>query len=104
MDFGNAALLSLVVFVLVEVVKQLAPEGLATDARFVLGSAVGLGIVAAVTVAQTAWGHEQVVGGKPLDQVNTISQVVVGVLLGAGAVGIHKVLGAVSSIGENPPE
>lgn len=104
MDFGNAALLSLVVFVLVEVFKEVAPDRVLAFRGSTILAALALGIGSAFVVAETAWGNDNVVGGKPLDTLNGWSLLVVGILLGAGAVGIHKVLGAVKSIGENQPE
>lgn len=104
MDLQNATLLALVVFVLVEVAKQVVPDSIQAVKGFTILSALVLGVAAAFLVAETAWGKDQIVNGHSLADINAASKAVVGLLAGAGAVGIHKVLSAVSNVGENQPE
>lgn len=98
MDFGNAALLALVVFVGVEFLKKILPT---LDARIVITSTLAIGIGAVFLVAETVWAHQQVISGKALDELDVASKFVTGIFLAAGATGIHKVLAAVKNVGEN---
>lgn len=103
MDFGNAALLIAVVFGLTEFVKRFLGPALSMNSRIVAVSALVVGQLAVWLVGETAWAHEQVIGSKPLDELNTGSKVLVGLFAAGVAAGINQVLGAVKNIGDNYP-
>jgi uncharacterized membrane protein AbrB (regulator of aidB expression) len=60
-----------------------------------------LGIAAVVLVAASDFGHSQIVADKPLDVLNGASQVIVGIAVGATAVVLNEVKGAIRNIGQN---
>lgn len=97
MDFGQAALLALLIFVLVAAIDHAVtlPSAVKIPLAFVLG------IVVVILVANSDFGHEQVVMDRPLDTLNGESQVIVGILLGAFATGIDVAQKAVRNIGQN---
>lgn len=107
MDFGQAAQLAFLVYGAVEVTKKVMPASWAETMRerVTILTAFVYGIGGAFLIAESAWGNEQLVGGKPLDTLNAYSLVVVGIGLALLAAGFHKVLGkavtAVSNIGQN---
>lgn len=104
MDFAVPALLGVLVFVLVEAFKQVAPDRLLEFKGSTIAAALAIGVGAAFLVAESAWGSESVFGKKILSEINAGSVVIVGLLAGAFAVGIHKGLEAVKHIGENQPD
>lgn len=97
MDFAQAGLLALLIFVLVAALDHVVtlPPAVKIPLAFVLG------ILVVVLVAASDFGHEQVVMDKPLDTLNGASQVVVGLLLGALATGIDQGLKAIKNVGQN---
>lgn len=106
MNFGNAAILSLLVFVGVEILKGIIPDVSLPTGKTINGTlitALLVGIGATFLVAATVWGHTTVVGTHALDSLDGWSKLVVGIFAGAGSVGIDKGFKAVSSIGENQP-
>jgi len=103
MDFGNAALLIAAVFGLTEFVKRFLGPKLALNSRIIAVSALIVGQAAVWLVGTTAWAHEQVIGTKPLDELNTGSKVLVGLFAAGVAAGINQVLGAVKNVGQNYP-
>lgn len=102
MDFENAAMLSLLVYVGVELCKRLVPVKVQDALQSTLVVALAVGIGAVFLVAETVWAKEQVIGGHALDTLNGWDKLVVGLFAAAGAVGIDKLRSAVSSIGQNP--
>ena len=102
-DFGQAALLTGIVYGGVEVAKKFIPTGWSLEAaqQATIGAAAVIGQLTAFLVAESAWGNEQVVGGKPLDTLNTFSLIVVGIALALAAITFHKILGAVKNVGQN---
>ena len=104
MDFGKAAILIAVVFGLVEFGKRFLGPKLAADPPIVALLALVVGQAATWLMAETAWAHEQVVGGKPLDELNTGSKIVVGLFVAGGAAFGAEFLGSLRSIGENQPK
>lgn len=97
MDFGQASLLALLIFVAVAAVDQIVTLPSAVK----IPLAFALGILVVVLVAASDFGHEQVVMDRPLDSLNGASQVVVGLLLGAFATGIDQGLKAIRNVGQN---
>lgn len=103
MDFGKAALLIAVVFGLTEFGKRLLGPRLSADSRIVTALAIVVGQAAVWLMAQTAWAHEQVIGTKPLDELNTGSLILVGLLVAGGAAFGRETLQAVKNVGTNQP-
>jgi len=101
MDFANAALLIAAVFGLTEFAKRFEGPTLAANPRVVALTALIVGQAAVWLVATTAWAHEQVIGSKPLDDLNSGSKVLVGLLVAGVAAGISQTLKAVANVGEN---
>lgn len=101
MDLTKALVLSGLVFVLVEYAKQTLPDPWLAAKGVLAGAALVIGIAATFIAAETVWAHQDVVSGKPLDELNFWSKVVTGVFAGAGATFIHKTLQAVRNVGEN---
>lgn len=100
MDLSKAVLVSLLVFALVEAVKQQCPSIWKKVPLLVVGV---VGEAVTFGVAASDWGHENIIMGRPLDKLSIVSLVLAGLVVSASALGINKVLGAVSNIGENQP-
>lgn len=98
MDLSQAGLIALVIFVAIEGVKRLWVN---LPSQAIVPLAAVLGVAATFLVSGTVWAHEQVIGGVALDNLNTASKIVAGLLFGALAVGIEVGRKAISSIGEN---
>lgn len=98
MDFGQAALLMVMIFVFMQLVKKCWP---AVDGPVIILLALAAGVGVVYLAGTTVWAHDQVIGGHPLDDLNAGSKVVAGLLLGAGSVGIAEALTAVKNIGQN---
>lgn len=100
MDFASAALLIAVIFGVVEFVKN---TGLLDKTPPWVTQVVALvvGVGATFLVADTAWAHEQVIGDKALDTLDTSSKLVVGIMAGLGATVLHVAVKAVRNIGQN---
>lgn len=103
MDLQNAALLVAAVFGLIEFGKNLLGPRLARNSRIVVLLALVVGQAATWLVASTAWAHEQVIGSKPLDELNAGSLILVGLFAAAAAAFGERTLNAVKNIGDNQP-
>jgi hypothetical protein len=101
MDFGKAALLIAVVFGLVEFGKRFLGPKLSSDSRIVAALAIVVGQLGVWLMAETAWAHEQVVGSKPLDELNTGSKILVGLFVAGGAAFGAEFLGSLKNMGQN---
>lgn len=101
MDFQNAALLVAAVYGLTEFGKALIGLPWADDSRVKTVLAVAVGQGAVWLVGTTAWAHEQVIGAKPLDELNTGSKVLVGLFAAGAAAFTQRAIKAVSDVGEN---
>lgn len=99
MDLSNAILPGVLVFAIIAGITHATGGQLASAIKVPL--AFVLGIVAAVIVAQSDFGSSQIVADQPLDTLNGASQVIVGLLVGATAVGIDVLQKAVRNIGSN---
>lgn len=99
MDFGNATLLTVVVFALVEGVKRT----LTIPSRWVPTVAALCAQATVWLVGATVWAHEQVIGGHNLAGLDVWSKVFVGFMLTGTAIGLNEGLGAIGNIGENRP-
>lgn len=99
-----APLVVLLVWMASQAVKTKAPG---IWSKYDLGIVALLGIGAVFLVATTDWAHAQTFGGIALDKLSTGSEVVAGLLVGAGAVGFNVAvpgaLKAISNIGQNQP-
>jgi len=104
MDLSHAALLVGAIFGLTEFVKRFLGPRLSSNSRINALAALVVGQAAVWLVGETAWAHEQVIGTKPLDELNTGSKVLVGLFAAGFAAGINQVLGAVKNIGQNQPK
>lgn len=100
MDLGKALLVTLLVYAITEGVKQQFPKVWAT-AR--LGVVFVVGEIVTFGVAASDWGHENIIMGKPLDQLSIISLLIAGLIVAAVSVGFNQVLNTVSNIGQNKP-
>jgi hypothetical protein len=103
MDFGNAAILIASVFGLTEFVKRFLGPKLSANSRINAAAAIVVGQAAVWLVGTTAWAHEQVIGTKVLDELNSGSKVLVGLFAAGVAAGINQVLGAIKNVGYNYP-
>lgn len=101
MDLSQAVLPGILVFAVIAGIDAASKGSLPSAVKVPL--AFVLGIVAVVAVAASDFGHAQIVADRALDTLNGASQVIVGVLVGATAVGIDVVQKAVRNIGENQP-
>lgn len=101
MDFGQAALLIGVVLGLSQFVKRVLPENLRDDSGVVAAIVLAVSIVAVFLVAESAWGHEQIVGGKSLDELGWSSRLLVAVLLAGGASFAWEGFISLRNIGQN---
>lgn len=102
MDFTQAALLVVAVFTIVELVKRAVPAATKIGwVTIVIALAVGVGL--AFLVGASDFGGTQIINGEALDKLNAASKTLVGILVGAGAVGFDNVLTAVKNVGENQP-
>lgn len=100
MDFASAALLIAVIFGVTEFVKNTGLLDAAPKwATQLVALAIGVGAV--FLIAETVWAHEQVIGDKALDALDTASKIVVGIMAGLGATVFHVGVKAVRNIGEN---
>lgn len=104
MDFGNAAILIAAVFGLTEFGKRFLGDKLSSNSRVIAALALIVGQAAVWLVGTTAWAHDQVIGTKPLDELNSGSKVLVGLFAAGVAAGVNQVLGAVKNIGQNYPK
>lgn len=101
MDLTGAILLAFVVFGAIELFKKVFPEvNLYVLVVFVFIVSIGLTFL----VQASVWANEQVIGGKPLDTLDTASTVLVGFIVGLIAIGINTAKNVVKNIGENQPE
>lgn len=102
MDFGSLLLVSVLVFVLNEVVKRKLPKVWAAADLFI---SLGFGVAVVVAASQSDWADTTEFMGKKLQDMNAYSLVICGLLVGAAAVGLHKLaLGdnsTVANIGQN---
>jgi hypothetical protein len=99
MDLSNALLPGILVFALIAGISQAVGDKLSSAVKVPL--AFALGVLAVVAVAASDFGHTQIVADKPLDTLNLVSQVLVGVLVGAASVAIDQGFKAVRNIGQN---
>lgn len=102
MNFGNAVMLGAAVLGLID----LAKTGVwgTNKQRITLSIVLGASFGAVFLMRYTAWAHEQVIGDKPLDELGIASLVLVSFFMAGSASAGWKVLGAVTSIGQNQPE
>lgn len=98
MDFGKAALLMALVFVVIAYLKLLVPN---TDPRIVQTLVFLGGIASVFLMGATVWAHTQVIGDHALDTLNTGSKIVAGLFVGAGSTVGAKIIDAVRNIGQN---
>lgn len=103
MDFQNAALLVLAVYGITEFAKALIGEPWNQNSRVVVLLALVVGQAAVWLVGTTAWAHEQVIGAKPLDELNTGSKVLVGLFAAGVAAFGDKFLSTLRNVGQNQP-
>lgn len=101
MDFGTAALLTAVFLGLIQEAKT-AVWGTTRD-RITVGIINSVGVGATWLVATSAWGNEQIIGGKQLDQLGWSSLLLVGVMLGGSASGLWEGFTSLRNIGQNQP-
>lgn len=101
MDFANAFLLALLVFVILEGIKRIWPT-LSDKIKVPLAFAIAIGVVFLVAAAK-AFGHTQVVDGHALDTMDASSKVIVGIVVGGLSVGIDVGQKAIKNIGQNHP-
>lgn len=100
MDFGNAVLVSALLFGLVMWEKKAFPAIEASSLLTIL-SVIVSAQVAIWLLRYTVWAHEQVVGGHPLDTLNFGSLVAAGLFLALGATVVDQGVKMVKNVGEN---
>jgi hypothetical protein len=99
MDFGDAALLTVVLLGLGQQVKNLV-FGTWEERKTVL-LVLGTALVTVFLVAESAWGNEQIVNGRALDQLGWASLVLIAVVLSGMASTGYEALKQVGNIGQN---
>lgn len=99
MDLSQALLPGILVFAIVAAIDQATGRTLASAIKVPLAFVLGVAFVA--LVAQSDFGHEQLVQDLPLDQLNFASQAIVGLLVGAAAVAFDQTIKAVKNVGQN---
>lgn len=100
LDFVNAGLLIAAVFAVTKLVGKMIP---AVTGAALQAVALAVGIATTFLVAYSDWAPEQVIGGKPMDQLSTASLVLVGLMIGGGATIADQGFKAVSNVGDNQP-
>jgi hypothetical protein len=103
MNLENAGLLVLAVYGLTEFGKRFIGPKLSENPRVVAALAIVVGQLATWLVGETAWAHEQVLGSKPLDELNTASKILVGLIVAGVAAAGAELLGASKNWGQNQP-
>lgn len=98
MDFGNAVLVVAAIVSLTAFVKKLVPN---LDSRITQVVSLVLAVGTLFLVRETVWAHSQVIGDKPLDQLDGWSVLLAGLLVGLGANVLDRTLKSVSNIGAN---
>ena len=101
MDLSQAILPGILVFAIVAGITQATGGNLHSAVKVPL--AFLLGIAAVMAVAHSDFGDKQVVAEHALNTLNGASQVIVGILVGATAVGFDTLQKAVRNIGDNQP-
>ena len=102
LDLGSAIILGLVVTGLVKLARDFAFGD--TRTRITVGICLVVSVAAVLLVAASDFASEQVVLDRPLDSLNTASQLVVALLLAGFASVAWQTLGAVRNVGENEPK
>jgi hypothetical protein len=92
-------LLALLTFVILEAIKRIRPD-LPDSVKIPLAFAIAIGITFLVAAAKS-FGHTTLVNDEPVDAMDWASKVIVGILVGAGAVGIDYAQKAIKNIGQN---
>lgn len=101
MDFQNALLLIAAIFGVVELIKSLLPSSVTKNSKVIVGVVLIVSFGITMLVAHTAWAHEQVIGSKPLDELNLASQVLVSLLAAGTAAFGSNFLYSLRNIGQN---
>lgn len=99
MDLSQALLPGFLVFAIIAGISEATGGNLHSAVKVPL--AFILGIATVVLVAQSDFGHSQIVADKALDTLNGASQVIVGLAVGATAVIVNVAQNAVKNIGQN---
>jgi len=100
MDFGNALLVSALLFGFVMWIKRSFPK-VEADAKLTILVVIVAAQAAVWLLRYTVWAHEQVIGGHPLDELNFGSIVAAGIFLALGATVVDQGVKMVSNIGQN---
>lgn len=101
MDISKALYVTGAVFGLIEFGKRFLGPRLARDPRIVAALALAAGQAGVWLVAKTVWAHEQVIGSKPLDELNTGSLILVGLMIAGAAAFGSEVVAGIRNIGQN---
>lgn len=99
MDLSQALLPGILVFALVSAIDVATGRKLASAIKVPLAFVLGVAFVA--LTAASDFGHTQLVQELPLDELNFASQAIVGLLVGAAAVGFDQGFKAIGNIGQN---
>src|SRR6187402_2192324 len=99
MDTGQALLLVSAIIGVVQLAKTFV-WGSAKE-RITAGIVLGASISMTYLVATSAWGNEQVLGGKHLDELGWSSLLLVGIVVGAMASTGWEAFTTVRNIGQN---
>lgn len=107
MDWANAGLLVAIAAGLVELGKALMPADWKSNPRILAATVTVASFAATFALRYSVWAHEQVIGGKAMDDLGIGSLIVVAVALAAAETAVYLGLRggakAVSAVGENPP-
>ena len=101
MDLSAALLPGILVFAVIAAITKATGDTLHSAVKVPL--AFVLGIATVFAVAASDFGHSQKVSGIPIDKLNGASLVLVGIMVGAVAVGINVAKTVGLNIGQNQP-
>lgn len=101
MDLSQALLPGLLVFAIVAGIDAAMGHDLKSAIKVPLSFLLGIAFVFVVSLSD--FGHDQLVQNRPLDLLNGWSLLIVGLLVGAAAVGIDQAIKVGKNIGQNQP-
>jgi len=108
MDLQNAVVLLAVAGGLVELLKGVLPDVWIAKRQVLVLLCIVAGFASTFALRYSVWAHEQVVGGKPLDELAVGSLIVVSLFVATTECAAFLILkgagGAVANVGENQPK
>jgi hypothetical protein len=103
MDLGQATLLVVAVYGVVELGKALLGAPLNTNPRVLVLLVLAVSFAMTFLVAATAWADEQVIGEVPMDEMGIASLCLVSFLVAGAQTLVSTGVGAVRNFGRGDP-